>query len=96
MKKILIAFAVTIAIGLFAFFMFQIHIENFTLNIHFHDTYYVIRNWYYLCFIALLFVFSLTLAILHRLNKSLFNWLFIISIGILLFALRNIIKNKGK
>ncbi|MEP6681975.1 MAG: hypothetical protein ABJA35_01900 [Parafilimonas sp.] len=87
MKKLFIACGIAIAIYLIPFFVFDIYSGNTAIDIHLHDTYFVISHWSFVIMsaVVLLFLFSLVSSILNKFHTNLFNWLLAISVVALIF-----------
>ena len=62
-------------------FIAQIYMGNRTIDVHLHDTYFVINYWTFimLCVLILTFAVSLTTSVILRFQNKLNYWLLLLS-----------------
>jgi hypothetical protein len=90
MRAGVITIFVILLILFIIFFSLQIYVANSALDIHLHDTYFVIDFWTIAFWITLflLFAFSLAVSISSKFKNKIFKWvLFLSGAGILSIAI---------
>jgi heme/copper-type cytochrome/quinol oxidase subunit 1 len=86
MKKWIIGFIAIIFIIFLIFIANQTFLGNSAIDIHLHDTYFVVTNTtlFLIIFLVLSFLISLIASLISKFRKPIFNWiLFLSSLGIL-------------